>query len=34
MIGHKSLLGGVELGGTKCVCVIGSGPAIAASVTG
>ena len=26
MIGHKPLLGGVELGGTKCVCVIGTGP--------
>ena len=26
MIGHKPLLGGVELGGTKCVCIIGTGP--------
>jgi predicted NBD/HSP70 family sugar kinase len=26
MIGYKPLLGGVELGGTKCVCVIGTGP--------
>lgn len=27
MIEHKPLLAGVELGGTKCVCVIGTGPA-------
>ena len=24
--GSKPLLGGVELGGTKCVCLIGTGP--------
>ncbi len=26
MSGQKPLLGGVELGGTKCVCLIGTGP--------
>jgi fructokinase len=26
MKAHKPLLGGVELGGTKCVCLIGTGP--------
>jgi len=26
MTEHKPLLGGVELGGTKCVCLIGTGP--------
>jgi fructokinase len=26
MTGPKPLLGGVELGGTKCVCVLGTGP--------
>ncbi|MDP9014937.1 MAG: ROK family protein [Pseudomonadota bacterium] len=26
MIDHKPLLGGVELGGTKCVCIVGTGP--------
>ena len=26
MIDNKPLLGGVELGGTKCVCLIGTGP--------
>jgi len=26
MNGYKPLLGGVELGGTKCVCLIGTGP--------
>jgi fructokinase len=26
MSGNKPLLGGVELGGTKCVCILGTGP--------
>jgi fructokinase len=26
MTDHRPLLGGVELGGTKCVCVLGTGP--------
>ena len=26
MTGVKPLLAGVELGGTKCVCLIGTGP--------
>jgi fructokinase len=26
MIDHKPLVGGVELGGTKCVCIVGTGP--------
>ena len=26
MMAPKPLLGGVELGGTKCVCLIGTGP--------
>ena len=26
MMGRKPLLGGVELGGTKCVCTVGTGP--------
>jgi fructokinase len=26
MTGNKPVLGGVELGGTKCICIIGTGP--------
>jgi fructokinase len=26
MSDHKPLLGGIELGGTKCVCILGTGP--------
>ena len=26
MIKGRPLLGGVELGGTKCVCLLGTGP--------
>src|SRR5262249_26890631 len=26
MSDHRPLLGGVELGGTKCVCILGTGP--------